>query len=194
MHKIPAGLALAATALLASACAGGGTATPGYDRAAGNAAQTPTTHPTIDATMTAAPTGTGSPGATPTGSPTATPMPTPEKAAIKTAESRYGRILTGEEGRTLYVIGKDDPSACTDTCAAWWPPAATRDRPKGGERVREDLLGTVTRGDGTNQVTYDKHPLYYYSGDTAKGDTLGQGREEFGGKWYVIGPDGKKVE
>ncbi|MFC6080779.1 COG4315 family predicted lipoprotein [Sphaerisporangium aureirubrum] len=190
MRRILAGLGLATTALLAAACGGGGTVTSGSGKAAGNAAGTPT----ASSTMTEAPTATGSPGGTPTGSPTATPLPTPEKATIKTAESRYGRILIGEQGRTLYVFEKDDPNACTDACAAWWPPAATRDKPKTGDGVKEDLLGTVTRADGTKQVTYDKHPLYYYSGDTGEGDSKGQGRHEFGGKWYVIGPDGKKVE
>ncbi|MEO3808796.1 hypothetical protein ABGB17_07315 [Sphaerisporangium sp. B11E5] len=192
MYRILAGLGLAATAMLAAACGGGGTATTGYGKAAGTAAQTPTAHSTATGAPTGSPTGT--PGGTPTGSPSGTPLPTPEKATIGTAESRYGKILVGEERRTLYVFERDTPDACTGACLSWWPPAATRDQPKAGEGVKEDLLGTVTRSDGTNQITYDGHLLYYYSGDTAEGDTNGQGRDEFGGKWYVIGPDGKKVE
>ncbi|GAA1503377.1 hypothetical protein GCM10009677_39070 [Sphaerisporangium rubeum] len=189
MYRILAGLGLAATALLATAC--GGAASPRYDKAADSTAgkATPTATLTASGTPTGTPSGTASPGG-----PAATPLPTPEKLTVKTAESRYGRILVGEQGRTLYVFEKDDPKACSAECLTWWPPAATRDAPKAGEDVKEDLLGTVTRADGTKQISYDKHPLYYYSGDTAEGNTKGQGREEFGGMWNVVGPDGRKVE
>lgn len=197
MYRILAGLGLAGTALLATAC--GGAASPRYDSAANEAADkaAPTATLTASGTPTGMPSGhpSGHPSGTASpGGPAATPLPTPEKLTVKTADSRYGRILVGEQGHTLYVFEKDDPKACAGECLTWWPPAATRDAPKAGEDVKEDLLGTVTRPDGTKQITYDKHPLYYYSGDTAKGDAKGQGREEFGGKWYVIGPDGRKVE
>ena len=49
------------------------------------------------------------------------------------------------------------------------------------------LLGTLTRDDGTVQVTYNGWPLYHFSGDTAPGDTNGQGLE---GVWFLVSPTG----
>jgi predicted lipoprotein with Yx(FWY)xxD motif len=44
-------------------------------------------------------------------------------------------------------------------------------------------LGTLTRDDGSKQVTYDGKPLYMYSSDASPGDTNGDG---FGGLWHVV--------
>ena len=49
-------------------------------------------------------------------------------------------------------------------------------------------LGTITRSDGSNQVTYKGHPLYYYLGDYGPGSTAGQGNDGFGAKWWVVAP------
>ena len=55
-------------------------------------------------------------------------------------------------------------------------------------------LGTTARaGDGGTQVTYHGHPLYYYVGDSEPGDTNGQGLDQFGAKWYVVGAGGDKI-
>jgi predicted lipoprotein with Yx(FWY)xxD motif len=123
-------------------------------------------------------------------------MPTPEHAKVKVVDSKYGRILVGENDRTLYMFDKDkdNTSNCYDMCAITWPPFLTRDKPLAGTGVKESLLGTTTRKQGEKQVTYNKHPLYYYSGDKKAGDTNGHGRNESGGKWHVVNPDGKKVE
>ena len=53
-------------------------------------------------------------------------------------------------------------------------------------------LGTTTR-DGGTQVTYSGHPLYYSVGDAEPRDDAGQGLDQFGAKWYVLGPDGAKI-
>jgi predicted lipoprotein with Yx(FWY)xxD motif len=55
-------------------------------------------------------------------------------------------------------------------------------------------LGTITRPDGTKQVTYNGHPLYFYSKDGDSGDAYGQGIMGFGASWYVIAPSGNKVD
>jgi hypothetical protein len=54
-------------------------------------------------------------------------------------------------------------------------------------------LGTITRSDGTKQVTYDGHPLYYYVGDSGPGMSSGQGSDQFGGKWWLVAPTGSDV-
>jgi predicted lipoprotein with Yx(FWY)xxD motif len=68
-----------------------------------------------------------------------------------------------------------------------------RDIAKQASGVKASLLGTIKRGDGTTQVTYNHHPLYYYSGDSGPGQQNGQGLNAFGAKWFVVGPAGSKV-
>ena len=95
-----------------------------------------------------------------------------------------GPFLTGAGGRTLYELTTDsaNKSTCTGACASIWPPlTVSGGTPAAGSGVN-GTLGTMTRPDGTRQVTYDGRPLYYYSHDTAAGQTNGQG---FGGIWFV---------
>jgi predicted lipoprotein with Yx(FWY)xxD motif len=83
----------------------------------------------------------------------------------------FGTVLTGPNGMTLYTFAGDTAtsSTCTGSCAASWPPLATTGQPTAGAGVT-GKLGTVSRADGTTQVTYDGHPLYYWEGDTKAGD------------------------
>jgi hypothetical protein len=55
------------------------------------------------------------------------------------------------------------------------------------------MLAMITRADGTKQVTYDGHPLYYYKQDTDAGDTYGQGSNNFGAKWWLVAPSGHAI-
>lgn len=92
----------------------------------------------------------------------------------------FGTVLTGPNGMTLYTFAGDTAtsSTCTGSCAASWPPLATTGQPTAGAGVT-GKLGTVSRADGTTQVTYDGHPLYYWEGDTKAGDVTGDGVEGF---------------
>jgi predicted lipoprotein with Yx(FWY)xxD motif len=63
-----------------------------------------------------------------------------------------------------------------------------------GEGVDASLLGTITRDDGTMQVTYNGWPLYFFHEDAAAGDTNGQGIDEFGGLWWLVSPAGEAIE
>lgn len=108
-----------------------------------------------------------------------------------------GLYLTDASGRSVYVFLKDttDSSSCYDACAAAWPPVVATAQPVAADTaVRSDLLGTSTRRDGTMQVTYKGAPLYYYEDDKRPGDITGQGKEEFGGKWYLVSPAGGTQE
>ena len=115
-----------------------------------------------------------------------------EETTVATAESDHGEILVDGEGATLYVFMRDanGTSNCNDTCAQTWPPLTVDGDPTGGEGVDDELLGTTEREDGDTQVTYNDRPLYTYSGDSAAGDTEGQG---VGDNWYVVGPDGEPI-
>ena len=84
-------------------------------------------------------------------------------------------------------------SACSGACAQAWPPvpAAGTLTASGGAQASD--LGTLTRSDGTKQATYDGHPLYYFVGDSGPGQTAGQGSDNFGAKWWLVGPSGAKI-
>ena len=115
---------------------------------------------------------------------------------VATAEHDLGTILVGPEGLTLYLLTADSEgeSTCTAGCADAWPPLTTEGEPQAGEGADASLLGTLTRDDGSTQVTYNGWPLYYYSGDANPGDAAGQGFESFGGTWWVLGPDGNPID
>jgi predicted lipoprotein with Yx(FWY)xxD motif len=66
--------------------------------------------------------------------------------------------------------------------------------PAAGDDLDASLLGTITRDDGSTQATYNGWPLYLYAGDTAPGDTTGQGITDEYGLWYLIGPDGEPIQ
>jgi predicted lipoprotein with Yx(FWY)xxD motif len=116
-------------------------------------------------------------------------------ATVSTSSTKLGSILVDGSGRTLYLFQKDQPnqSACSGACASAWPVDQSSGTPKAASGVRASLLGTIKRGDGTTQVTYNHHPLYYYSGDTGAGQQNGQGLNAFGALWYVVGPAGNQV-
>jgi predicted lipoprotein with Yx(FWY)xxD motif len=85
-------------------------------------------------------------------------------------------------------------STCNGECATDWPPLTTKSAPKAGAGVKASLLGTSKRADGTQEVTYAGHPLYTFAGDTAPGQTTGQGSAAFGAPWWVVTPAGKAIQ
>ena len=122
--------------------------------------------------------------------------PAAKAAAVSTASGALGTFLVGPGGRTVYLFEKDTgtTSACTGACAAAWPPLTTTGAPTAGGAAKASLLGTTKRADGTMEVTYAGHPLYYFAGDKAPGDTNGEGVDHFGAEWYMVSPMGTTVE
>jgi predicted lipoprotein with Yx(FWY)xxD motif len=114
-------------------------------------------------------------------------------ATLMAADSSLGKILVSDNGMTLYMFTKDSggTSACYDQCATSWPPLLTKDKPQAGTGVDASLLGTVSRKDGSQQVTYKAMPVYYFSKDKAAGDVSGQG---VGSVWFVLAPNGDVVK
>jgi predicted lipoprotein with Yx(FWY)xxD motif len=108
--------------------------------------------------------------------------------ALKTAKGSPGIWLTNSAGRALYLYTRDKgtTSECYGACAKQWPPLTTTGPVTiSGQFTLQHDLGVTTRTDGTKQVTYGGHPLYYFQGDTAPGQTKGQGA---GKVWFLIGP------
>src|SRR6185312_15420838 len=85
-------------------------------------------------------------------------------------------------------------STCTGACAAAWPPVTASAMPMAGGGVSRSMLGTTKRADGTEQLTYNGHPLYYFSADTGSGMAKGQGVKAFGSDWYVVNAKGSKID
>jgi predicted lipoprotein with Yx(FWY)xxD motif len=117
-------------------------------------------------------------------------------ARVSAAQSGLGQILVDGRGHTLYLFLKDraGKSACNALCARYWPPLITSGKPVAGSGAKASLLGTVRRADGRLQVTYNRHPLYTFVQDTRKGQTNGEGLDEFGAEWYAVSRAGAKVE
>jgi predicted lipoprotein with Yx(FWY)xxD motif len=117
-------------------------------------------------------------------------------AALTVRSGDLGRFLVDGQGRTLYLFERDTGtmSTCSGGCATVWPPATTTGKPQAGKNVNAALVGSTKRSDGQSQITYNGHPLYRYTGDSAAGDTNGQDLDQFGGSWYIVSPAGKKIE
>ena len=164
--------AIAASALLVAACGGTGTGS--------------TNAPSTQAPGTQAPA---------SAAPSAEASGEAEAYEVELGDSdALGKFLTGEDGRTLYLFTPDTAttSACNTGCVDSWPPFTVEadETVTGGDGVT-GTFGTITREDGKMQVTYNSHPLYYFSGDQAAGDTNGQGLNS---KWYVVNADGEAVK
>jgi predicted lipoprotein with Yx(FWY)xxD motif len=114
---------------------------------------------------------------------------------ITTASSSGGMILTDGSGRAVYlwVVDKNGKSVCSGACAGAWPPVLASGTVTTSGGAKSSDLGSFTRSDGSKQVTYDGHPLYYYAGDSGAGMASGQGSDSFGAKWWLVSPGGSDV-
>jgi predicted lipoprotein with Yx(FWY)xxD motif len=129
---------------------------------------------------------------TPTAAASVTTSTGPATVNVGT-NAKYGSILTDDKGMTLYLYTKDSPNTttCYDKCAAAWPPLLTNGNPVAGSGLDASKFGTVTRTDGTTQVTYNGWALYYYAKDANPGDATGQ---NVGSVWFVVSPSGEAIK
>jgi predicted lipoprotein with Yx(FWY)xxD motif len=105
--------------------------------------------------------------------------------ALKATTIGGTTVLANAQGLTLYSFAPDTPatSTCYGSCAAYWPPAT------GTTAASPGLPGkvtTITRTDGSHQLTYNGHPLYTYIGDTAPGQARGNNLNLNGGLWHEV--------
>ena len=110
---------------------------------------------------------------------------------VTTGPSDYGTMLFDQRDQAIYLFDKEESSRpeCYGACAEAWPPVLTDGEPQASGRARPGLLGTVERRDGTTQVTYAGHPLYFYAHE-GPGQVLCHDVEEYGGVWLVVTPSG----
>jgi predicted lipoprotein with Yx(FWY)xxD motif len=114
---------------------------------------------------------------------------------VKTQNSPLGSYLADTSGRALYLFASDtaSTSSCTGECAVAWPPLTAKGSVTALDGALSGDISTITRPDGTRQVTYAGHPLYYFAGDGGAGQTNGQGVEGFGALWWLVAPSGQKI-
>jgi predicted lipoprotein with Yx(FWY)xxD motif len=129
------------------------------------------------------------------GTSTSAPVPPATGDAVSAQSTSLGTILVDGRGRTVYVFANDkaNASTCTGACAADWPAVpAPATLPTSLPGVT-GALGMTTRSDGGHQLTVAGHPVYTFSGDSAPGQTNGQGINLNGGLWTVVSPSGAPV-
>lgn len=140
----------------------------------------------------------GSSGSSSSGSSSAQPAASKSAAgpAVALKKLSDGNALVDAQGRALYLFEADkgDRSTCNGACASAWPPAAATGHPTAGPGLVSSKLGTTKRSDGTTELTYNGHPLYRYVADMKPGDANGEGLNQFGAKWYLLGATGNKID
>ena len=114
--------------------------------------------------------------------------------AITVADSEFGEMLFDSNKQAIYIFENDPKgdSVCYDECAAAWPPVLTKGEPEAGDGVDGSLLGTITRREGSKQVTYAGQPLYFYAHE-GPGEVECHNVNLNGGFWWVVGPDGNRL-
>ena len=113
-----------------------------------------------------------------------------QAAATAPVKIAAGKILVNAKGLTLYVFAKDpaSKSTCYSTCAKYWPPVlvAKGVMPPAKMDGVTGTFGVIMRTDGTDQLTFDKAPLYTFLEDKEAGDAYGQGLFASGGFWWAV--------
>jgi predicted lipoprotein with Yx(FWY)xxD motif len=165
---------IAVVALAAAACTSGGGATP-----------SPSAATASQSAAAASP----SAAATESASPSESEGEEEEYKIEVDDNATLGKILTGEEGKTLYIFKKDtaaNESTCTGQCADAWPPFVLEgdEKAEAGDGVT-GTIATFDRPDGTKQVSYNGMPLYYFKNDAKAGDVNGQGINDV---WFAATP------
>lgn len=165
--------ALLAAALLAGGCGGddGGDEPGSPNRSAPAAAAEKTTSAAAEATA-----------------------PAKRGTSVKLAPSPVGDALFDGDDQAIYLFDiEEGPTAeCYGDCAAAWPPVLTKGEPVAEGPVEQSLLGTTKRDDGTAQVTYNDHPLYYYAHE-GPGELVCHNVSEFGGVWLALDESGNAL-
>jgi predicted lipoprotein with Yx(FWY)xxD motif len=116
---------------------------------------------------------------------------------VSIVKTEAGSLLVGPNGHTLYAYSRDkakqDMCQHVRGCLSVWPMFATSGSVTAGPGVNRSMLGTITVK-GKRQVTYDGHPLYFYSGDSGRHDTEYIGVRAAGGTWPAVGPTGTLIK
>lgn len=122
-------------------------------------------------------------------------LPEPDRTIlVANSTARLGTVVIDGLGWTLYRYDNDSPkpstSTCTDSCATEWPPVLMQPGTPEYDGVDPKNVGTLTRDDGSNQVTIGGWPVYRHAADPKPGSVDGQGAD---GGWWAITPTGGRA-
>jgi predicted lipoprotein with Yx(FWY)xxD motif len=147
------------------------------------------------AVLAAACSSSSKPGTATTNAPAAPGTSAATGVSIEAHSGPMGTFLTDSSGKTLYLFASDSAtkSSCSGGCTAFWPPLTSTGTPKATGAAASGTITTLTRSDGSKQVVYDGHPLYYFKEDSSAGQTNGQGSDNFGAKWWLVAPSGQPI-
>jgi predicted lipoprotein with Yx(FWY)xxD motif len=114
---------------------------------------------------------------------------------VHTGKTDFGKVLVDSSGKTLYAFAADSPgkSNCTGSCLQYWP-AANASGPVSHSSDVTAKLASITRSDGTTQLTVNGWPVYTYAADSGPGKATGQGENLSGGRWWVVAPSGTQIK
>jgi predicted lipoprotein with Yx(FWY)xxD motif len=115
-----------------------------------------------------------------------TAVAAPPRAQIGVRSTTLGSVLVDARGHTLYAY---DNGICSGACTASWPPFVTARAPLALKGVKASLIGTMKRSDGTLQVTFAHHALFFFAGDAKAGQVNGAAVPH----WSALSPTGAKV-
>ena len=133
-----------------------------------------------------------------TGAAMAATASTQAQGTVKAVKSKsFGTILVAANGKTLYryTLDAKGVNKCTNdpACSKYWPQLLVKStvKPTADTGASAGLLGTIKAAHGMRQVTYAGFPLYYFVGDSAAGQTKGQGFQK---EWFVLNSKGAFVK
>ena len=108
----------------------------------------------------------------------------------KTIAISDGHLVTSD-GMSVYFFEKDNgmTSACKEACAQAWPAVVASGTPTVGDGLDASKV-TTANGQVANQVAYNGHLLYTFSGDKNPGDTNGKSIPS----WYLLDKSGEEIE
>jgi predicted lipoprotein with Yx(FWY)xxD motif len=108
---------------------------------------------------------------------------------VATGSTSLGTVLTNSAGFTLYYFTpeKDGKIVCAadSACNTTWPPLVSSSGAPSAPSGASGTFGVATLPNGMAEVTYQNWPLHIYSGDSAAGQTNGQGIQ---GMWFAATP------
>ena len=130
--------------------------------------------------------------------PRGSPGGTATELFVSSARVRgLGVVLVDAQRRTLYGFTRDRRQlvTCAGPCARVWLPAllSASQVPVARGGVRARLLSSFTNPTHGSVVAYADHPLYAFTGDRAPGVARGEGRFQFGGRWFAVSLAGRLV-
>ena len=113
--------------------------------------------------------------------------------AVATETKLGTEIIVAASGKAVYMFVPDGSSTTSKVPTAVktvWPPVTASGTATVGSGLDQAKLALQPQPDGTEQVSYNGHLLYTFSGDTAPGTANG---ERLAGVWFVLSPAGTKI-